>query len=458
MISIADITEAEWADDGDGGDDVTQLPFPVAALPRAVGEFVTAAAGSLQADTSMIAPLTLAALAGSIGNTARIALSPDWREPAIIWACVIAPSSAAKSPAMDHAIAPLWIIESKARAEHKAALAGLADDAPRPKCKRFIVQDVTIEAIAPILEENPRGLLLAVDELSGWFDGIGQYKSGKSADLAKWLQLHGGRELSIDRKANRESIYVASACVSLCGTVQPGALKRVLTPGLVEAGMAGRFLFAMPPAGGERKWPIPTIDPGCRAKYAAVIEALADRQLQTDSAGGLAPQVLPLSSDANTVWGEWFDYINNFKITHPDSIAAAAGKLEGGAARLALIHHLANWAAGGSDHPKRHDEVGADSMRAGVVLARWFLDESLRVHRWLEAGDDGGGVAFVAERLRLMGGTATVRAYRRRWHRRGSTESAELELRRLVDAGLAARIDRPKGPKGGLPTSDFRLI
>jgi len=406
----------------------------------------------------MVAPLALAALAGSIGNTARIALTPDWREPAILWACVIAPSSAAKSPAMDHAIAPLWIIESKARAEHKAALAGLADDAPRPKCTRFIVQDVTIEAIAPILEENPRGLLLAVDELSGWFDGIGQYKSGKSADLAKWLQLHGGRELSIDRKANRESIYVPSACVSLGGTIQPGALKRVLTPGLVEAGMAGRFLFAMPPAGGERTWPITTIDPGIKANYAAVLEALADRELQTDSAGGLVPQVLPLSSDADKVWGEWFDYVNKLKPTQPDALAAAAGKLEGGAARLALIHHLANWGAGGADHPTRHDVIGVDSMLAGVELAGWFLEAAARVHRFLEKSDDGGGVAFVAERLRLMGGTATVRDYRVKWLRKGTPDDAERELRRLVSAGLAERIDRPRGPNGGQPTSDFRLL
>src|SRR5262249_45474894 len=44
-----------------------------------------------------------------------------------------------------------------------------------PPCERFIVSDTTVEALAPILLTNPRGLLLARDELAGWIGSFDRY-------------------------------------------------------------------------------------------------------------------------------------------------------------------------------------------------------------------------------------------------------------------------------------------
>ena len=64
---------------------------------------------------------------------------------------------------------------------------------PKPVCRRLVVSDSTIEAIADRLQESPRGLLLARDELSGWINGFGQYKGGKGGDASHWLTMHGAR-------------------------------------------------------------------------------------------------------------------------------------------------------------------------------------------------------------------------------------------------------------------------
>ena len=152
----------------------------------------------------------LVGLAGAIGTTRRIRLKFDWCEWSIIWAIIVARSGQRKSPPFKAAIRPLDEMQADAMKEQAQALLGFkadmleftkeyaayksgkidtAPDQPeRPVCKRYITTDTTVEALAPKLLENPRGLALVRDELSGWFAGFNQYKAGgKGADAAHWL-------------------------------------------------------------------------------------------------------------------------------------------------------------------------------------------------------------------------------------------------------------------------------
>src|SRR4029450_6865362 len=109
----------------------------------------------------------------------------------------------------------------------------------KPVCRRFTVSDVTAEALAVRLEQNPRGLLLVRDELAGFFTGLNQYKAGgKGGDGAAFLAMHGPRPLVIHPKnPDKPSIYVPLANVSIVGAIQPGVLRRLLTRDRMESGM-----------------------------------------------------------------------------------------------------------------------------------------------------------------------------------------------------------------------------
>src|SRR5262249_23883334 len=97
-----------------------------------------------------------------------------------------------------------------------------------PQAERFIVSDTTAGALAPILLANPRGLLLARDELAGWFGSFDRY-SGKgkaSADSANWLSMFNADSLIVDRKTgNPGTIYVPQAAVCVSGGIQPAILQ-----------------------------------------------------------------------------------------------------------------------------------------------------------------------------------------------------------------------------------------
>ncbi|MGC8625428.1 MAG: DUF3987 domain-containing protein [Phycisphaerae bacterium] len=46
--------------------------------------------------------------------------------------------------------------------------------------------DSTVEALASVLAENPRGVLLERDELQGWFASFDRYAKGSGGDLAAY--------------------------------------------------------------------------------------------------------------------------------------------------------------------------------------------------------------------------------------------------------------------------------
>ncbi len=169
-------------------------------------------------------------------------------EPSIVWGAIIARSGTLKSPALDATTAPLRRVQADAMREHQAALKEhaatvLAAKTEKrlppdpPAARRCLVADSTVEALAPIPEKNPRGVLLARDELSAWLRGFNQYKvGGRGSDAAAWLELHRGGCLIVDRKAaDKPTIFVARAAVSVIGTIQPGVIVSVL-PGSRQSG------------------------------------------------------------------------------------------------------------------------------------------------------------------------------------------------------------------------------
>jgi hypothetical protein len=135
--------------------------------------------------------------------------------------------------------------------------------------------------------------------------------------------------------------------------------------------------------------------------------------------------------------------------------AAALAKLEGYAARLALLHHVVSVTAAGSKalHP-----VGETSVDAAITLTGWFAGEATRVYTILiesaEERDRRRLVEFVAARGGSVSTRDLQRANSRRWPTR---ESAEEELAALVEAGLGGWEEVPAPRGGGHRQRLFRL-
>lgn len=455
-------------------------PFPVDALPEPVRGFVAAGAKAIGCDPSYLALPILTVLAAAIGSTRRVQLKRGWTAPAILWAAVVGESGTAKTPAFKLAMRPIRQRQSKALERHAEAMRQYETDLVHyekalavwkrdtktigdppekpepPQAERFVVGDTTTEALAPLLLANPRGVLLARDELAGWIGSFDRYAKGKGgADAAHWLSMHNGESVVIDRKTgNPRTIFVPQATVSICGGIQPAILHRALGVEHRESGLAARLLLTCPPRKAKR-WTEADIAPAAEAEIASLVDRLYTLEPIIGDDGDWHAVVVGLTPDAKAAWRAFYNAHAREQADLAGELSAAWSKLEEYAARLALVIHLARWAA---DDPalESSDRVDESSMAAGIALTTWFKRETRRVYALLSETDDDRDQRRLVEWLERRGGAATAREAQMgcRWLR--DPGAAEAALEQLAKAGWGNWEPTPPGRRGQ-PTRHFRL-
>jgi hypothetical protein len=457
-------------------------PFPVDALPEPVRSYVVEGATAIGCDASFVALPLLSGLAGAIGNTRRIQLKRGWAEPAIIWTAIVGESGTQKSPAFRLALRAVRTRQHRMMKEHQQALKqweveselyevafnewkkqaakGKAAPEPpaapeKPVCPRAWIEDCTTEALATLLQENPRGLLTLRNELSGWFS-FGQYKNGGGADdVARWLQMFDGDPLIVDRKTSG-TIYVPCAAVSIAGGIQPSILERSIGQQHRDNGLLARLLLAHPPRLAKR-WTEAELDPLTEGAVTMLFDRLYTIEAVVDDDGDPVPKLLRLDARAKAAWIAFVNEHGEEQLELVGDEAAAWSKLEGYAARLALIVHVVRAVA---EDPTviDPDVIDAASIAAGVRLSRWFAAEARRVYAAFAADEAGRELRRLVELIERQAQRGRGSLSARDWQRIRSlptVAAARAELERLAEAGLGRWEDPAPGPKGGRPSRRF---
>lgn len=450
--------------------------FPVDCLPEPLRGFVVAGSKAIDCDPSYVALPLLAACGAAIGNTRRLRMKRSWTVPPILWTAIVGESGTSKTPAFRLALRAIRQRQQAAMADYAKAAKDYEADllvwektlaewrrdkktmepAPEkpdePKPERFVVSDTTVEALATILRDNPRGLLLARDELAGWIGSFDRYASGgRGADSAHWLSMHCGESLTVDRKTGTtRTITVPRAAVSICGGIQPGILARVMNAEHREAGLLARLLLACPPRRIKR-WSEADVTEECEDAVAAVLMRLYDLLPEIGDDGQPRPITIHLTPEAKRVWIDHYNSHAKVAADREGDLAAAYSKLEEVPARLALILHYIAWAAGCADA----DAVDELTLRAAVTLGQWFCREADRVYDLLSESAADRDRRRLLDWIERRGGTVTAREVLTgcRWLR--SAGAVELALNDLVREGFGRWQNIPAGPKGGRPTRVF---
>jgi hypothetical protein len=445
-------------------------PFPLAELPVTLRDYVEASASAIGCDAALVALPALAVAGGCIGNSRSLLVKRKWIEPPVIWAVTIAYPGDRKSPGYDAAVDPLLEIQMDLVDRHQDEMARYHDERlawkEKPKDERgeeperpaeppcYVTSDATIEAVGDLLADNPRGLLLARDELDGWFQSFSRYKGkGGGTDRPHWLELHRAGTLRLHRLTReRGPLSVRRACCSVTGTIQPAILARSLDDEALAAGLGARFLLAMPPPK-KRRWSEAEVSEDLCRRYARLLADLL--ALTLVDVKKRRPHVLALDARAKEVWVAWYNRWGESIAASEGEQAASLAKLEGYALRLALIHHVVSLAALESNGVR---PVGERSLRAGIALAEWFAYEARRVYLTLRETTTERDQRRLREWIASRGGSVSVRDLQRANSRRWPTrEAAEAELGALVELRLGEWLDLPAAPSGGHPQRLFRL-
>lgn len=459
--------------------DVEWHPFPVELLPAGVRDYVTQTAEGMASDPAMVAVPMLAALAAGVGNARTIMVKSDWEEPAILWTAIVAESGSLKTPAMRKALQ--FVVEQEKEVEQRNAVAleeyeqdrvihetqvaawkqqarrsgDNAGPPPAPPRKPLrtsrVVSDCTIEAVAAILADNPRGVLLERDELSGWLGGFDRYKAGGagrvSSEVGHWLSMHNAAALRLDRKSTGR-VYVPRASLSIAGGIQPDTLTQAIGHEHVANGLLARFLLVAPPRRAKR-FNTNTADFAAVEATRRLFYTLHAIPMPEDG-----PVALPLTSDGEAAFRTFYERHAERQMAAKGVLASMLAKIEAAAARLALIHHVCRQAG---EEPALPNAVDAGSVRAGVMLAEWFAREWQRVYDTTIGG--GTAVDHDVELLAWIegqGGETAVREINQRMRRYRDADVLERTINRLVQAGRLATFS-VQNDRGGPPAAWVRL-
>lgn len=459
-------------------------PIPVDVLPDTAAELVVDAAKAIGCDPAFVMMPLLAVLGSAIGTTRRIELKADWRPLPIVWPVIVAESGSKKSPGADvtldlvrdreadlhdeyaaelgeHEIAVELYERSKAAWRNQKPQGRQADDddPPRrpssPVASRVMVEDTTTEALAVALSENPRGLLLAADELNSWLANMDRYAGKSGGDEAFYLKCYSGRSHNVLRRGGSR-LHVRQAALWITGTIQPGVLRRSLSVERKESGLAARMLLAAPPRR-PAKWSEETVSPLVRDCFGQVVRRLYELQPDSVEGGRESSLIVPLDREAKKLWIDFYNGHNEEAAGLVGDLLAAWSKLEEMAGRLALILHETKVAS----RQAKPEMIDADTMRRALRLTAWFKCETRRVYGILAEDDVDQAARQSDDRLAAwidrQGGTVTPRDVVTgcRWIE--TADDAEAALRRFVDAGRGRWEDRPPGERGGRPTRHFVL-
>jgi len=266
--------------------------LPLSIIPEPLRGWVEDTCHRMQCPLDFVATASVV-MAGSVigaGCGVKPKRLDDWVVIPNLWGGAVGrPSVVLKSPAIEQALSPLAKLEMAAKEDHEsehniyeAELAGYKamkdaahadmkkayvgnkndgqtlEDAKHflrnlekpdePVWKRYKTNDATIEKMAVLLSENPRGILLIRDELVGLLASWD--REDKQQDRAFFLEAWNGYGNYTSDRIGRGTTYTENMCVSIFGGIQPAKLLKYLhqaTNGYQNDGLIQRLQLLVYP-------------------------------------------------------------------------------------------------------------------------------------------------------------------------------------------------------------------
>jgi putative DNA primase/helicase len=349
-----------------------------------------------------------------------------------------------------------WREQYKANTKKRKEAPDRPENEPEePKLRRLIVNDATFEALHQTMSENPAGILVVRDELTGWWSQLD--RAGREGERAFCLQAwNGDTGHTIDR-IGRGTIHVEACCMSMLGGIQPGRLRSYLVDALEDGpsndGLIQRFQLLV--------WPDTALDWNYVDRPPdAALEQQAERVfrklVELDAEN---PARFRFTADAQELFIEWLTELEaklRGDELHP-ALISHLSKYRSLMPTLAVLFQLAEMAAGNADA----DTVSLHHTQQAAAWCEYLESHARRVYSCIVTPQLRAARELADKiRHRKVGtdGLFSCRdVYLKGWSGLDSPEAVKQAAEILQDAGWVRDLSADSGPFGGRPSNRYEV-
>lgn len=318
----------------------------------------------------------------------------------------------------------------------------------QPVERRFIVNDPTIEALGEKLNQNPNGLILVRDEITGWMKTLD--RDDRPNDRAFILECFNGTGFYIYDRIGRGTLKIESLTLSIIGGIQPAKLmpyiNGAVNGGSGDDGLLQRFQLAVYPDD-NKAWQHIDRTPDHEAKDQAfeLYQRLAEMPERRTQDGDIIG--LHFDESAQPMFNQWwFDLENQIRADdiHP-AVESHLAKYRSLIPSLALILELA-------DNPQAQS-VGVVALNKAIRWGEYLKSHMMRIYNGAIDSETIGAKKILDSRDKLPDEFKAKEVQQRQWTGLKTTKEVKAALSVLVEHGYL--IEQINTLTGGRPSESY---
>lgn len=385
---------------------IPETGLPLDAFPDKIQEIILNLSRYENFNIEYTASIILSAVATVVGNSCQIRIKGEWKTSPSLYMMLVGRPGLGKTPPLGFIYKPINEQDDRMFEkyneewdEYERILTYSAnkrcneseDNLPkRPHLVTTVISDFTPEAMMNTHQYNLRGIALVVDEILALFNSVKRY-SNKNNLIEDLLTAYSGQPLKIIRKSEARPILIKKPCINLIGSIQTNLLQEIFRTEFIANGLLDRFLFVYPKDRTISVWKrnsLSSARPDIMSQWRTILNRILNIPCFIDEkANTVNPRLLSMTEEAEVYFYDWYngiiDSVN--AIENDADVESRKMKLNGHAARLALVFQIMKWATDGADM----QYIELDSVKAAVRMVDYYEDTYRRIQEVIVAGNIG---------------------------------------------------------------------